>query len=70
MGDKTHMDSVERWANYVKNNPDWKKIYTEFIDAKFEKAYAAIERILKTPNGKIKKIYNTKNEKAYPKIFG
>ena len=71
MRDKTHMQSVERWAVYVKENPGWKKIHTEFIDSQFEKAYSAIERILKTPNGreKIRKIYGIKNAKGYPSIF-
>ena len=23
--DKTHIEQVVRWANYVKNNPGWKK---------------------------------------------
>jgi len=71
MRDKTHMEQVKRWANYVRNNPDWKKIHTEFINAQFEKAYQAIEKISKMPNGKekIKKLYGIKNEKGYPSIF-
>ena len=71
MRNATHMQSVEAWAKYIKSNNDWKKIHTQFINSQFEKAYSAIDRILKTPNGKekIKKLYNIKNVKGYPSIF-
>jgi|TARA_Y100000310_G_C20172066_1_gene574138 hypothetical protein len=71
MRDASHMESVEKWARYVKKNPVWKKIHTEFINSQFEKAYGAMARILKTPNGKekIRKIYKIKNVKGYPSIF-
>jgi len=40
MRDKTHTESIERWAEYMKTHPDWKNLHTEFIDAQYEKAYA------------------------------
>ena len=34
MRDKTHMEQVERWALFVKNNPDkWKSKIKDFLDA-------------------------------------
>ena len=47
-------DQIERWANYVRNNPDWKSIHTKFINAQFIKHKAFIERLLKQPDGKKK----------------
>ena len=66
------MESVERWANFIKSNPDkWKKIHTEFIDAQFEKCYGFLRRLSKQKNGaeKIMKLYNIKNLKGYPKLL-
>ena len=52
---KEHEDQIERWANFVKNNPNkWKSIHTEFINALFEKHDQFKIRLLKTPNGKEK----------------
>lgn len=72
MRDKSHMDHVERWAKYVRSNPAWRSYHTKFINAQFENAYDAIDRILMTKNGKkkIQKMYNIQNLKGYPKIFG
>ncbi len=69
--DKTHMESVERWAEYVRNNQDWRKHHNDFINAQYEMAYRAIEKIAKTLNGreKIKKLYGIQNELGYPRIF-
>ena len=55
---------IERWAKYVKDNPDsWKKVHTEFINSQFEKHQAFVKRLLKTKGGKDKliRIYNIKN---------
>ena len=55
MRDKTHMEQVERWARYVKEHPTtWKKEHTQFINAVYEKAWDAIERLSQQPNGKAK----------------
>ena len=66
------MEQVERWANFVKNNPDkWKKIHTHFINAQFEKHRAFIKRLLKEPDGfeKIVKLYDIKNVERYRKVL-
>ena len=67
-----HMDSVERWAEYIKTNPGWRKIHNQFIDAQYEKAYAFLDRLAKTPGGKEKiiKLYGIKNTNAYPRLLG
>ncbi len=66
------IEAVERWANFIKNNPrKWKKIHTEFIDSQFEKSEEFIKRLLKQKNGaeKIIRIYGIKNKKGYPSLF-
>jgi hypothetical protein len=65
---KSHSEQVERWANFVKENPEkWRSEHNEFINALFENHYQFIERLLKTPHGKEKiiKLYNIKNKKGY-----
>jgi len=69
MRDKTHIESVEAWANFVKNNPNkWQTIHKEFIDAQFEMNDNFLKRLIKEKNGKDKiiKLYNIKNIKGYP----
>ena len=61
-----HMQQVERWAHFVKENPaKWKKIHAEFINALFEKHESFRNRLLQTPNGKekLQKLYGIKNKK-------
>ncbi|HLD18598.1 MAG TPA: hypothetical protein VJB90_01150 [Candidatus Nanoarchaeia archaeon] len=69
--DQTHMESVERWAKYVRSNKNWRTLHTEFIDSQFENTYRVINELLKQPNGKekIKSLYGIKNEKGYPSLF-
>ncbi len=69
--DQTHMESVERWAEFMKTHKDWRKIHSKFIDAQFANAYRVIEELLKQPAGKekIKKLYGITNENGYPAIF-
>lgn len=66
--DKQRLEQIERWADYVRTNPDWKKHHTEFIDAQFDMARKFWARILSQPGGKkrLREIYGIKNEKALP----
>ncbi len=60
---KEHLEQVERWAHFVKNNPTkWKKIHTQFIDAIFDKHEQFRKKLLKTPGGKekLEKLYGLK----------
>lgn len=64
MRDQNHMQQVERWANFVRENPtQWKKFHTAFINALFQKNGEVTQRILQQPNGKEKliELYNIKN---------
>ena len=73
MRDKTHMEQVERWARYVKEHPQkWKKEHTAFINAVYEKAWDAVERISQQPGGKEKiiQLRRIQNRKGYPKLLG
>jgi hypothetical protein len=71
MRDKTHDDFIERWADFVRNNPDkWKAIHTEFINAQFEKSEQFYKNLAKTKEGKQKiiEIFKIKNIKGYPSL--
>lgn len=64
MRNQSHMEQVERWAHFVRENPtQWKKSHTEFINALFQKNEEVTKRILQQPNGKEKliELYNIKN---------
>lgn len=61
MRDKTHNEQVERWARYVKNNPNnWKSQLKPFIDAQIIMARRFYSKLAETPEGleKIKKLRN------------
>ena len=48
------LNQVERWAEYVRSHKDWKKIHTDFINARFIKYSRFLKNIVKTPDGKNK----------------
>jgi hypothetical protein len=52
--DKTHEDQIERWAKYVKENPDWKMKIKAFLDSQILVARRAYDTLSKTPEGKKK----------------
>jgi len=63
MRDKTHIGQVEKWAKFVRDNPDsWKKEHTEFINSQIIKSWNFYNRLLATPNGmaKIEKLRKLK----------
>ena len=69
---RSHIEQVERWANFVKNNPTkWKKIHSEFIKAQFDKHQKFISELLKEKGGfeKIIRLYGIKNVEEYRKIL-
>ena len=66
------MEQVERWANFVKNNPKkWKKAHSSFISSQFRKHEAFIKRLMKESGGfeKILSLYGIKNIQEYRKIL-
>lgn len=71
MRDKTHLESVERWAKFVKVNSNWRKYHTEFINSQFNNSYQFLEKLKKLPNGrnKIIRLYNIKNLNGYKKLL-
>lgn len=53
--DKTHAEQIERWAKFVRENPDkWKSKFNEFIDAQFAIARRFYEHLLRTKEGREK----------------
>jgi len=61
----------EWWAEYVRTNPNWKKIHTQFINNYFEQRYRWTELILKDAKGKkvLRELYGIRNRKGYPSYF-
>jgi hypothetical protein len=61
MRDKTHLEQIERWGKFVKENPNnWKKEHSEFIDAQIKKSWEFYNKLEKTENGmeKIRQLRN------------
>ena len=60
MRDKSHNEQIKRWANYVKNNSDWKKRLKPFLDSQIIISKRIYKKLAKTPEGreKIKKLRN------------
>jgi hypothetical protein len=55
MRDKTHMEHVERWARYVKDNPDkWKSKLKPFIDSQIIMARRFYCKLAQTKEGREK----------------
>lgn len=52
--DKSHMEAVERWAEFVKNAPreEWKKVMDIFIDAVYQKSDEFYKNLEKTEKGR------------------
>lgn len=63
MRDKTHSEQVERWANYVKNNPDWKKKLKPFLDSQIIISRRIYKKLAETEEGreKIRLLRSMKN---------
>ncbi|MFA5141892.1 MAG: hypothetical protein WC471_02905 [Candidatus Woesearchaeota archaeon] len=70
--DKSHDDFIERWAEFVRTNPEWRDIHTKFINAQFNMANDFIIRLSKTPSGreKIIELYGIKNVAGYKELLG
>ena len=49
-----HMEQVERWAEYVKNNPGWKAELRPFLDAQIIIARKFYKKLAETPEGREK----------------
>ena len=55
MRDKTHIDQVERWARYVKENPDkWKLKIKSFINSQILMSRRFYKSLAQTEGGKDK----------------
>ena len=54
MRDKLHMEAVERWAEFVRNNPrsEWKKAVNTLINAAYQKSDEFYKRLEKTEKGR------------------
>ncbi len=50
--DKTHLAQIERWANCVKKNKDWKSKLKPFLDSQVIIARRSYKKILNMPDGK------------------
>lgn len=68
---KNREEKLERWAKFVKANPEWKKHHTSFINAQYDKFLRFIDELSKTKDGqrKLVEIYNIQNIKGYPDLL-
>jgi len=69
MIDKSHEEQIERWAKFVKENPDkWKPELNRFLDAQINMANAFYKRLAKTKEGrdKIRKLRNLRMTEHSP----
>lgn len=57
--DFSHNEQIERWARYVRDNPDWKKRFKEFSDAQIILARKAYAKLAESEEGR-KKIMRLK----------
>lgn len=70
--DKSHQEHLEKWAHFVRTNPEWKNIHTQFINAQITMAQDFIIRLSRQPGGKEKiiRLYNIKNFNGYQNLLG
>lgn len=55
MRDKTHNEQIERWAEYVRENPEkWKDKVKPLIDSQIIMARRFYKKLLETEGGKEK----------------
>jgi len=54
MRDKTHLEFIERWADFIKNKSqsEWRPKFNEFIDAQFDIAKRFRDNMEKTEQGR------------------
>jgi DTW domain-containing protein YfiP len=54
MRDKSHMEAVERWAEFVRTSPreEWKKAVNVLIDATYQKADKFYKKLEETEKGR------------------
>lgn len=53
--DKTHKEQIERWAAYVRDNPNtWKSKFKPFIDSQFLIARRFYKKLAETEEGREK----------------
>lgn len=71
VSDSSHMESVDRWALYVKTHDDWKRVHSEFINAQFDKALSFWGRLAQTKEGRRKIIdrFGIKNKDDFAFLF-
>lgn len=55
MRDKTHEEQIERWAKFVRDNPDkWKIRFKDFLDSQVIMARRFYKKLSETEKGREK----------------
>jgi len=52
--DISHQEQIERWANFVRDNPEWKKQFKKFSDAQIIIARRVYDKLNQTQEGRAK----------------
>jgi len=51
---QTHTKQIERWAKFVRDNPNWREKFNEFSDAQIILARKAYAKLAQTEEGRMK----------------
>lgn len=53
--DKSHSEQIERWAEFVRENPDkWKPKFKQFLDSQIIMSRRFYKKLAETPEGREK----------------
>ena len=70
MRDKTHIEQIERWAEYVRDNPGkWKMKIKDFLDSQIIMSRRFYSKLAETEEGR-EKIRLLRNIKIKKDFFG
>lgn len=54
MRDTSHTEQIERWAEFVRDNPNWRERFNEFSDGQILLAKKAYAKLAQTEDGRRK----------------
>ena len=52
--DASHGEQIERWAKFVRDNPNWRRQFIKFSDAQITMARKAYQKLAQTEEGRKK----------------
>lgn len=52
--DNSHQEQIERWAKFVRDNPNWREQFKRFSDGQIIMARRVFEKLAETEEGRRK----------------